>query len=151
MNNLLRVVMWKCNGQELNWQRLDYEFSNCTVTSWSQSAVQRIGSVGYFYASVHPIDGVGGIISNFYFAQWQHRTEHYNYIKTIRDTVCLWDVCLWMLVHTHCLCGGILPSVLWHCWLYGRKGIRHAYLSGARCRLAYSPADATATHCLLLQ
>ena len=24
-------------------------------------------------------------------------------------------------------------------------------LSGARCRLAYSPADATATHCLLLQ
>jgi len=26
-----------------------------------------------------------------------------------------------------------------------------ACLSGARCRLAYSPADATATHCLLLQ
>ena len=25
------------------------------------------------------------------------------------------------------------------------------YLSGVRCRLAYSPADATATHCLLLQ
>ena len=25
------------------------------------------------------------------------------------------------------------------------------YLSGARCRLAYGPADATATHCLLLQ
>jgi len=24
------------------------------------------------------------------------------------------------------------------------------YLSGARCRLAYGPADATATHCLLL-
>jgi len=43
----------------------------------------------------------------------------------------------------------------------GRKGIRpvknsvvgcwHGYLSGARCRLAYVPADATATHCLLLQ
>ena len=29
------------------------------------------------------------------------------------------------------------------CWL--------GYLSGARCRLAYGPADATATHCLLLQ
>jgi len=51
------------------------------------------------------------------------------------------------------------PSVLC-CWLGGRKGIRpvkkrvvwywHGYLSGARCRLAYSPADATATHCLLL-
>jgi len=25
----------------------------------------------------------------------------------------------------------------------------HGYLSGARCRLAYGPADATATHCLL--
>ena len=25
------------------------------------------------------------------------------------------------------------------------------YLSGERCRLAYGPADATATHCLLLQ
>ena len=24
----------------------------------------------------------------------------------------------------------------------------HGYLSGARCRLAYIPADATATHCL---
>jgi len=52
-----------------------------------------------------------------------------------------------------------LPSVLWRCWLGGRKGIqpvknwvvrcRCGYLSGARCRLAYGPADATATHCLL--
>ena len=54
-----------------------------------------------------------------------------------------------------------LPSVLWCCWLGGRKGIQpvknwvvgcwHGYLSGARCRLAYGPDDATATHCLLLQ
>jgi len=54
-----------------------------------------------------------------------------------------------------------MPSVLWRCWLGGRKGIRpvknwavgcrRVYLSGARCRLAYGPADATATHCLLLQ
>ena len=29
-------------------------------------------------------------------------------------------------------------------------GCWHGYLSGARCRLAYGPADATATHCLLL-
>ena len=52
-----------------------------------------------------------------------------------------------------------VPSVLWRCWLGDRKGIWpvknwvvgcwHGYLSGARCRLAYSPADATATHCLL--
>jgi len=30
-------------------------------------------------------------------------------------------------------------------------GYWHGYLSGARCRLAHGPADATATHCLLLQ
>ena len=28
-------------------------------------------------------------------------------------------------------------------------GYWHGYLSGARCRLAYGPANATATHCLL--
>jgi len=54
----------------------------------------------------------------------------------------------------------IFPSVLWHCFLGDRKGIRPVKnrvvecwcgcLSGARCRLAYDPADATATHCLLL-
>jgi len=30
-------------------------------------------------------------------------------------------------------------------------GCWHGYLSGARCRLAHGPADATATHYLLLQ
>jgi len=30
-------------------------------------------------------------------------------------------------------------------------GYWRGYLSGARCRLAYGPADATATDCLLLQ
>ena len=56
---------------------------------------------------------------------------------------------------------GAMSSVLWRCWFGGRKGIWpvknwvvgcwRGYLSGARCRLAYGPADATATHCLLLQ
>jgi len=54
-----------------------------------------------------------------------------------------------------------MPSVLWRCWLGGRKGIWpvqnwvvgcwHCYMSGSRCRFACSPADATATHYLLLQ
>ena len=57
--------------------------------------------------------------------------------------------------------GARLPSVLWCCCLGGRKGIRpvknwvlecwHGYLYEASCRLAYGPADATATHSLLLQ
>jgi len=47
-------------------------------------------------------------------------------------------------------------SVLWRCWFGGRKGIRpvkywvvgfwRGYLSGSRCRFAYGPADASATH-----
>jgi len=74
------------------------------------------------------------------------------------------------------LSSGLMPSVpfhhvqvsdlfvylfVGHCWLGGRKGIRpvknrvvgwwRGYLSGARCRLAYGPADAIATHCHLLQ
>jgi len=48
-----------------------------------------------------------------------------------------------------------LPSMLWRCWLGGRKGIWQVknwvvkcwcgYLSGASCRFASGPADATAT------
>jgi len=30
-------------------------------------------------------------------------------------------------------------------------GVLRGYLSGVRCRLAYGPADATATNCLLFQ
>jgi len=54
-----------------------------------------------------------------------------------------------------------MPSVIWRCWLGGRKGIRSVKnwvvgcwcgcVFGSRCRFAYGPADATATHCLLLQ
>jgi len=51
------------------------------------------------------------------------------------------------------------PSVLCHCWLGGRKGIRIVKTEwwGAGVVIClergvdFSPADATATHCLLLQ
>jgi len=68
----------------------------------------------------------------------------------------VWHV--WFYIHSF---PDSVPSVLWRCWLGGRKGIRpvkkwvvgcwRGYLSGARCRLAYGPVDAIATHCLLLQ
>ena len=55
----------------------------------------------------------------------------------------------------------LIPPVLWHSWLGGRKGIRpiknsvvgcwHGCLSVARCRVACGPDDAITTHCLLLQ
>jgi len=54
-----------------------------------------------------------------------------------------------------CVCVLLVPSVLWHCWLGGRKGIWpvknwvvgcwRGHLSGAMCRLAYGPVDATAS------
>ena len=37
------------------------------------------------------------------------------------------------------------------CKKLGVVGCWRGYLSGARCRLVYGPADATATHCHLLQ
>jgi len=50
-----------------------------------------------------------------------------------------------------------MASVLWRCWLVGKKGVQLVknwavgcwcgYLSVARCRLAYGPGGATATHC----
>ena len=72
--------------------------------------------------------------------------------------VCV-HMCIYTCMRTHLVCAhaeALRPSVLWRCWLGGRKGIRpvknwvmgfwHGFLSGARCRLAYGPADATATH-----
>jgi len=52
------------------------------------------------------------------------------------------SLCLPLLVEWH---EGICPVKNWvvGCW--------HGYVSGSRCRFAYGPADATATHCLLLQ
>ena len=95
---------------------------------------------------------------------WQHRYSHASRHMTTID----WSINQSMV---YLFCIKLLdwyntmtlskPSVLWRCWLGGRKGIRpvktsvvgcwRGYLSSARCRLAYGPADATATHCLSLQ
>jgi len=104
---------------------------------------------------------------NFWNDHWWH-----DLLQLWLDVVCL-DICLFCIrgcdIYDCCsfntsLCfysAFILPSVLWRCWLGGSKGIRpvknwvvgywRGCLTGARCRLAYGPADATATHCLLLQ
>jgi len=63
-------------------------------------------------------------------------------------------------VMCHIIPVSVLPSVILHCSLGCRKGMRAVnnwvvgcwcgYLSRARCRSCrYGPADATATHCLL--
>ena len=60
-----------------------------------------------------------------------------------------WRRRLFLDIFTNVVCDRILPSVLWRCWLGGKKGIRpvknwvvgcwHGYLSGTWCRLAYGP------------
>ena len=61
------------------------------------------------------------------------------------------------LVLNSCQFSFYLTSVCTFSALVGRREGHPAckklsgYLSGAMCRLAYGPADATATHCLLLQ
>ena len=99
-----------------------------------------------------------------------------DYFAPERDVMCCSQhvcVCLCVCLHVSkstyltykifytCFMWRCAPSVLWRCWFGDRKGIWpvknwavgcwHGYLSGARCRLAYGPADSTATHCLLLQ
>jgi len=80
----------------------------------------------------------------------------YTWVVSLRVPYTFCDLVLLLV------CGRLdVPLVLWYCWLGGRKGIQPVKnrevgcwcgcLSEARCRLAYGPADATATHCLLLQ
>jgi len=80
-------------------------------------------------------------------------------------SLCCDLIMLWLAhmqpFYGHCKPHNLLPQVLWRCWLGGRKGVQsvrnwvmgcwQGYVSRARCRLAYGPADATATHGLLLR
>jgi len=109
---------------------IDNESLKIAVKSWSESLKNKV----YFQ----------GI--NSWEQKWKIRIDvAREYVKndSMRNIIC------WLFY---------MPSVLWQCWLGDRKGIRpvknwvvgcwHGYLSGVRCRLAYGPADATATHCL---
>jgi len=65
----------------------------------------------------------------------------YIFVTLVIVLCCITD--LWTPIRA-----GFVPSVLWRCWLGGRKGIRpvknwvvgcwRGYLSGARCRFAYA-------------
>ena len=70
---------------------------------------------------------------------FQNCPEH-----SVRGTIFLYLTKMLNNTHTHTQpFNGPVKNRVVGCW--------HGYLSGARCRLANAPADATATHYLLLQ
>ena len=125
MHSIVAVYCYRCNS--VVWMCIHLLVMTMSSEKWLNRV--RCQLIGRFVGTGnHVLDGG---------AHWRHLANMVN-----------WSV--WWV-----------PSVLWHCLLGDRKGIRpvknwvmecwRGYLSGARCRLAYGPADATATHCLLLQ
>jgi len=77
--------------------------------------------------------------------------------STVRALAFL-SVCLHVHSAYYACLGATLGAISALTLLVGRqeghpacKQLSGGYLSAARCRLAYGPADVTATHCLLLQ
>ena len=128
--------------------------------------VDALNAVHYWTAVVVTVTPVLSLTSSITSPTWldsptTRSVGCFYFIYSVADTTFL-SVQSRLSNHIFRLCVLVfVPSVLWRCWLGGRKGIRpvknwvvgcwHGYLSGARCRLAYGPADSTATHCLLLQ
>ena len=74
--------------------------------------------------------------------------------QTVRLGVSVED-CVWVTYCSYTGCGEPISAGVWnrkphHSVRNWVAGYWRGYLSGSRCRLAYGPADATATHCLLL-
>ena len=84
------------------------------------------------------------------YQKFQYFNVHYiPYLLFCENFFCIWHDCV-IAVLSNIRVPSVLwmPSVLWHCWLGGRKDIRpvknwvvrcwRGYLSGARCGLAYA-------------
>ena len=176
------------SSEVLAWLSVWSEVQTCIWPSWYQCRSLSLAPVKsrlvlpfwYRLTWVIPDKGLlNGCVCMFVYCNWVIfetarviELKKQGWHETLSKTLDLLPLSVWSSIHCvscnvlHpyilqsfvCL---LLPSVLWHCWLGGRKGIRpvknwalgcwNGYLSGARCRLAYGPADATATHCLVLQ
>ena len=131
-----------------------WKVRNSPSICWNICNISRATASSYYSLSC-----------NTHLARFQDITLHLTRHKqkfitsTVSLSISLWPVVVdGRLIILHAVWNSQTFSVLWRCWLGGRKGIWpvkngcwHGYLFGARCRLAYGPADAIATHCLLLQ
>ena len=104
-----------------------------------------------FYA-LFCFQGLSSSWKNWYFLQGLSRTYGHPELLPYQ-----WWQSAWLQCDNHAVCylvacnrlEVLVPSVLDAVgWVAGRAsvGCWHGYLSGARCRLAYGPADATATY-----
>ena len=110
----------------------------------------------------------------YYYCYYYKHTDYSDPVtQMLQEHFMKWSVSeMWVFTAWTAFCGASVlylnclyhvPSVLWRCWLGGRKGIWPVKkLSGGvlawlsvwsevHCRLAYGPADTIATHSLLLQ
>ena len=145
------VVMWFMNKHVIYWVR---EYSCKIMSSNSDGQVSRWACLA------------AGFGSHVDTTEWQTEASSSVPCSRNRKCTCAWTKYLCCVVilcrlFYYFLLTSCLHSVLWRCWLGGRKGIWpvknwvvgcwHGYLSGARCRLVHGPADATASDCPLLQ
>ena len=91
---------------------------------------------------------------------WSHWAPSYRPPSTLQDwalqgiphhrLLCIWRKVIWCGILLTFGCQ-LISNILSRKQLYVVVGCWCSYLSGSRCILAYGSADATATHCLLLQ
>ena len=135
----LRQKGWNICWPQTAFPPSQYQCDADFFTFFLDQLVHRVCSCHHFY--VRNKDGTDRHqIDALHFLLWTYDVASIMIITICQQ--CLYSVLLltlfWLLV----------PSVLWRCWLGGRKGIRlvknwvvrcwHGYLSGVRCRLAYA-------------
>ena len=178
-NSLPKVVTWKWNDLESNPRPFVLRANTLTITppdhthtrskSGKYSQLSRIKTLSVGNANVldaGSTETVPAVVKAWRVRDGAKRHLGAHWCPAASST---WTAKVYnctfaakLLSHRVCIClfsylFGTLPSVLWRCWLGGKKGIQpvknwvvgcwRGYLSGARCRLACGPADATAVCC----
>jgi len=131
-----------------------------SVCVWMQQGMEQHYAVGQYFRRRY-IEGQPYRLLSEAYDRHQVSCLVYSYTTELNCQLCVYECSRvwsstmhWASTYVN-IC---VPAVLWCCWLGGRKVIRPVknwvigfwcgYLSGAKCRLAYGPANTTSTHCL---